>query len=219
MGEIALSAIAGPVISSVLQDVMGSSGGAGGSGAAGGGGGLFDSLIKNFTSAFQGLFSGNPANMMPPAAAPPPYSSSNFSPATWTNPGQDIGDIASRLHHHCNGGSNYGGGENGGPIVRDHRHPEGGRTASSYRQPITWGGPTPLTGDARDAQENSQLNAAQSSADSAEQNMLAHPDDKVAQLEYEKAEQALQNMFTMFSEQHKEQAQSEEKALQASVLN
>lgn len=87
MPEAALSAIAGPVIGSVVQDVLGN---LGGGGSASGGGGLFGGLLNEFTSAFSNLFGGGSSFAQPPATFSP-FSTANFSPISYSNPMSQLG--------------------------------------------------------------------------------------------------------------------------------
>jgi hypothetical protein len=94
MPDAVVAAVAGPVVSSVLQDVLGNSGS-----SSSGGGGLFGSLLGNVSSLFSGLL--NTASPLGPSAGGVlPYSTSQMSPAAYNNP-------MSYIHS----------------IVRDHRHP------------------------------------------------------------------------------------------------
>jgi hypothetical protein len=210
MGEIALSAIAGPIISSVVQDVLGS-----GSGAQGGsGGGPFDSLLKSLTSAFGGLFNSTSSLGAPPAPTTPlPYSTAAMSSNVVNDPGAQLRPAMSRLqsadsvivrdHRHPTNG------EGGTTVVtRDHRHPVSGTPVQSF-PPVSVGG----------GSEYAALSNAQANAEGAEQAMLADPTNVALQNEYTKAQQAMQNLFSVIQEQNKEKAQMEKDATQAAHLN
>jgi hypothetical protein len=168
MPEAALSVIAGPVIGSVVNDVLGSLGGGGG---AAGGGGLFGGLLNNLTSAFSNLFGSNNSGYSQPPSSFSPFSPSSFSPISFSNPMSVLGPI-------------FG---------------------------------TP--GSRNDAAESAQLNSMQSQADSAEQAMMSDPTNVAKQLDYEKKQQALQNMVQMLQTQAKEHAEMMKQGIQNSILN
>ena len=205
MAEAALSVIAGPVISSVLQDVLGTQGGgATGSGA----GGLFSGLLNNFTSAFQGLFGGNSNSTHFPDGGVTPYSTANMSAMALNDPMSQLHPALGRFNEFNN------------TIVRDHRHPVGGQGGTAVRDHRYHEGAIIASpGDIKDAGEDAALNSAQAAADQAEQKMEADPTNVADQLDYEKKQQALQNLFTTLQDQAKEKAQMQKEAAQASLLN
>jgi hypothetical protein len=209
MAEAALSVIAGPVISSVLQDVLGTQGGgATGSGA----GGLFSGLLNNFTSAFQGLFGGNSNSTHFPDSGVTPYSTANMSSMALNDPMSQLQPAMGRFNEFNNSivrDHRHPVSSEGGTVVRDHRYHEGAIIASSGN----------TIGDIKDAGEDAALNSAQAAADQAEQKMEADPTNVANQLDYEKKQQALQNLFTTLQDQAKEKAQMQKEAAQASLLN
>jgi hypothetical protein len=194
MGEAVLSVIAGPVISSVVQDVMGAAGGASGSS-----GGPFDGLLKDFTSAFSSLFGGGASNYptYSPASSAMPYSTADLSPAAYNNPMSQLQPAMGRFNQYYNGDT----------IVRDHRH----------FGSANWGQFN--SGTSQDASERAALNNAQGSADQAEQTMLANPDNVADKLDYEKKQQALQDLYAVLQDKAKEKAQMEKEAAQSSLLS
>jgi len=193
MGEAVLSVVAGPIISSVVQDLLGSQAG----GAAGAGGGPFDSLLKNFTSAFAGLFGNNTSSndsTYSQVSNVMPFSTSDMSPASMYDPMAQIRPALNRFNQ-------YGQGQ---VIVRDHR---------SFINSGSTG-----TGAAKDAADSAKLSSAQAKYDQAEQYAEDHPDDQNAQNNAQKAQLALQTLATRLSDENKMFANLALKADQNSIL-
>jgi hypothetical protein len=211
MGELALSVIAGPVIGSIVQNVLGTQ-----SGGAQGSGGPFDSLLKGLTSAFEGLFQNISPNTSAVPTEPSPYSTANMSSSVVNDPGPYIRPAMSRIEDAYTQSATvrdhrHGAGE-GGIEVRDHRHPDGG-WENTLPGPTVGG-----LGTDRDADEFATLSNAQSFAEGKEQDMLNDPTNVAKQNEYTKAQQALQNLFSVIQEQNKERAQMEKEAAQSARL-